>query len=123
VVNRTIDILDTVNFWINDFRANMMKNERQSIGYSTLLNMIARLGTIVLSQPDKLTDEQRQMIISYIDESNHYDPPYARIKWADKYYQFMIPKILSEEELPGNEKFRRDYEKQTYKYLIKDVRI
>ena len=118
---RTLNILDTVNFWINDFRANMMKNERQSIGYSTLLNMIARLGTIVLSQPDKLTDEQRQMIISYIEESNHYDPPYARIKWADKYYQFMIPKILTEEQLPGNEGIVKDQEKQTYKYLIKDT--
>ncbi len=123
MTNRTIDILDTVNFWINDFRANMMKNERQSIGYSTLLNMIARLGTIVLSQPDKLTDEQKEIIIGYIDESNQYDPPYARIKWADKYYQFMIPKILYEKQLPGNEGLNRDQEKQTYKYLTKDIKI
>ncbi len=114
MVMRTIGIQDTVNFWINDFRAKMLKHERQSIGYSTMLNLIARLGTIVLSQPDKLTDEQKAMIIEFIEESNTYQPPYARIKWQDKFCQYMIPKIIRGDDLPG-------WYEQTFKHLAKDI--
>jgi len=110
MVQRTVKILDTVNFWINDFRAKMLKEEDQPIGYETLLSMLARLGTIVLSQPDKLTDEQKSMIIDFIEESNTYKPPYARIQWKDKYYQHMIPKILQRKDIPV-------WNEQTFKHL------
>jgi len=115
MVLRTIEIQDTVNFWLNDFRAKMLKEERQSIGYSTMLNMIARLGTMVLSQPDKLTSEQKSMIIEFIEESNTYKPPYARINWSVAYYQHMIPKILTQNDVPG-------WEGQTFKHLTKDIK-
>ena len=110
MVQRQIEIQDVTNFWINDFRAKMLNEERQSIGYSTLLNMIARLGTIVLSQPDKITTEQKDLILGFIEESNTYKPPYARIKWSDKYYQHMIPKILQAQDLPH-------WQEQTFKHL------
>lgn len=115
MVQRTVMIQDTVNFWINDFRAKMLEYEDQSVGYETLLNMIARLGTIVLSRPDKLTDEQKAMILGFIDESNSYKPPYARIKWSDKFYQYMIPKILQEKDIPS-------WHEQTFKHLTKDIK-
>ena len=107
---RSIELDDTTDYWINDFRAKMLNEERQSIGYSTLLNMIARLGTIVLSQPDKITPEQKDLILGFIEESNTYKPPYAQIKWSDKYYQHMIPKILHRKGLPH-------YTERTFKHL------
>jgi len=110
MVLRTIEIEDTVNFWLNDFRAKMLEHERQSIGYSTMLNMIARLGTVVLAQPDKLTSEQKTIILGFIEESNTYKPPYARIKWSDAFFRHMIPKILEQKDVPA-------YYKQTFKYL------
>jgi len=75
----------------------MLEHQGQAVDYTTLLNMLARLGTMVLAQPNKLTDEQKSIILEYIAESNSYKPPYARIKWSDEYYRHMIPKILSEQ--------------------------
>jgi len=95
-VTRTITILGELDKWINDFRAKMLEHQRQSVSYTATLNMIGRFGAMILSQPDKLTNEQKTAILEYIEEANGYKPPYARIKWSDQYLQHMVPKILDE---------------------------
>ena len=94
MVTRSVTILDELDSWINGFRAKMLEHQRQSVDYTTMLNMVGRLGTLVLSNPEELTDKQKSSILGFIEESNSYKPPYARIKWADKYFQHMVPKII-----------------------------
>ena len=94
MVTRSITILDELDIWINNFRAKMLKHQNQSVSYTATLNLIGRLGALILSQPEKLTDEQKHIIRGFIEESNGYHPPYARIKWAEKYLEYMIPKVL-----------------------------
>ncbi len=96
MVTRTITILDELDTWINDFRAKMLEHQRQSVSYTATLNMIGRFGAMILSYPEELTDKQKNAILGFIEESNDYNPPYARIKWSDKYLQYMVPKILDE---------------------------
>ncbi len=72
----------------------MLKHQRQSVSYTATLNLIGRLGALILSHPEKLTDEQKTILHGFIEESNGYHPPYARIKWAEKYLEYMIPKVL-----------------------------
>ncbi len=96
MVTRSITILDELDKWINDFRAKMLEHQRQSVSYTAMFNMIGRFGGMILSHPEELTDKQKNAILKFIEESNDYTPPYARIKWSDKYLQYMVPKILDE---------------------------
>ena len=96
MVTRSITILDELDTWINDFRAKMLVHQRQSVSYTAALNMIGRFGAMILSHPEELTDKQKNVILGFIEESNSYTPPYARIRWADEYLKHMIPKILDE---------------------------
>ena len=72
----------------------MLEYQRQNVPYATILNLVGRFGSLVLSHPDKLTNEQKTIIKEYIEEANSYRPQYAQIKWSDKYLQYMVPKIL-----------------------------
>ncbi len=72
----------------------MLEVHRQSVDYTFMLNLTGRLGILILSNPDKLTTEQKTIILEYIEQSNSYRPPYGRIKWAEKYYSLMVPKLL-----------------------------
>jgi len=74
----------------------MLGHQRQSVSYTAALNMIGRFGAMILSHPEELTDKQKASILEFIEEANSYKPPYARIKWSDKYLQHMVPKILDE---------------------------
>ena len=94
MVTRSLTILNPLDLWINSFRAKMLEQQNQSVSYTAALNLIGRMGALILSEPGKLTDEQKQIIHDYIDESNQYAPPYARIEWSDKYLSLMVPRIL-----------------------------
>ena len=96
MVHRTMTIHDELDIWINNFRAKMLEYQRQNVPYATALNLVGRLGSLILSQPDKLTDEQKTIIKEFIEEANTYRPQYARVEWSDKYLQHMVPKILDE---------------------------
>jgi len=74
----------------------MLEHQRQSVSYTAALNMIGRFGAAVLSHPEELTDKQKTAILEFIEESNRYKPPYARIKWVNEYLKHMVPKILDE---------------------------
>ena len=92
--NRTVSIDEEVNDWINDFRDKMLIIQNQQIPYSTAFNLVAKFGIYFLSNPDKLTEEQKSLIIKYIEESTKYKPPHTIFEWSDKYSQCMIPKLL-----------------------------
>ena len=94
MVTRSVTILDELDSWINVFRAKMLEHQRQSVDYTSTLNMVGRLGTVILSNPEELTEKQKSLILKFVEEANNYKPPYARIKWADKYLQHMVPKII-----------------------------
>ena len=94
MVLRSTEIHDELNDWINQFRIKMLEEQRQSVPYSTMLNMLGRFGSWILSNPEELTDTQKKVIFDIIGECNNYNPPYARIKWKDKYLQYMVPEIL-----------------------------
>ena len=93
-VKRALDIQAELDDWINHFRVEMLGKQHQSIGYNTMMNLLGRFGCWILSNPEKLTEEQKKIILDIVEESNQYNPPYARIKWQDKYLQYMIPDIL-----------------------------
>jgi len=115
-VTRTITILGELDKWINDFRAKMLEHQRQSVSYTAALNMIGRFGATILSQPNKLTNEQKTTILEFIEEANRYKPPYAQIKWADEYLKHMVPKILD-----GTVK--EPWEKETKTIITNDHRM
>lgn len=91
---RNVSITKELDEWVKDFKAKMLKDQNQPLGYLTVLNILARLGTIVLSHPEKLTEEQKKLINEYIKEVMSYHPPYMKWEWSDKYLQNMVPKIL-----------------------------
>jgi len=94
MVTRSTEIHDELNDWINQFRIKMLEHQRQSVPYATMLNMLGRFGSWILTHPEELTDMQKKVILDIVEECNKYEPPYARIKWKDNYLQYMIPDIL-----------------------------
>lgn len=74
----------------------MLQEQKQSVPYATMLNLLGRFGSLILSNPEDLTDKQKKVILDFIESCNKYEPPYARIKWKDKYLQYMIPEILKQ---------------------------
>jgi len=94
MVIRSTEIHNELNDWINQFRIKMLEEQKQSVPYSTMLNLLGRFGSWILTNPEELTDKQKKVILDIVQECNKYEPPYARIKWKDKYLQYMIPDIL-----------------------------
>jgi len=96
MIIRSMTIYDELDSWIKDFKQKMRDYQRQEIGYATIFNMVARLGSCVLTDPRDLTDKQKSRIREFIEETNKYEPPYAMIKWSDEYLRYMVPKIIDE---------------------------
>jgi len=94
MVNRSTEIHDELNDWINQFRVKMLKEQHQSVPYSTMLNLVGSFGSWVLSNPEELTDKQKEILLKIIEECNKYQPPYAKIRWKEKYLTYMVPEIL-----------------------------
>jgi len=91
---RSVSIDEEVQNWLNDFRDKMLIIQDQQIPYSTAFNLIAKLGIWIITNPDKLTDEQKDIILKHIEEATKYKPPHTIFQWSDKYAQCMIPKLL-----------------------------
>jgi len=96
MVLRSTEIYDELNDWINHFRIKMLELQKQSVPYATMLNMLGRFGSWILTHPEELTDKQKQVILDIVQEVNKYQPPYSKVLWKDKYLEYMIPDILKE---------------------------
>ena len=94
LVIRSCHITEGVDDWINDFRDKMRQEHSQEISYTTLLTLLARFGVMVLMNPDKLTNEQKEFIIECIEEANQYKPTYPKIRWSHEFEVHFVPKIL-----------------------------
>jgi len=91
---RSVSIDEEVQNWLNDFRDKMLIIQNQQIPYSTAFNLVAKLGIWLITNPEKLTEEQKSLILNHIEESTKYKPPHTIFQWSDKYTQCMIPKLL-----------------------------
>jgi len=93
-VIRSCHITDGVDDWINDFRDIMRKEQHQEVSYTTLLSLLTRFGIMVLSKPDRLTQDQKDFIKECIVEANEYKPTYPKIRWSHEYEVHFVPKLL-----------------------------
>jgi len=94
MVYRSIEIHAELNDWINHFRAKMLEEQNQYVPYTTMINMLGGFGYWIITHPEELTETQKKVIIDLVEDCNKYQPPYSKVKWADKYLAYMIPDIL-----------------------------
>ena len=93
-VIRSVTIHEEVNNWIKEFRDKMRLLQDQPLGYATVLNLLLKLGILILTNPDKITEEQKSLIKKYVEEATNYNPPHTKFEWTDKYLRCIVPKIL-----------------------------
>jgi len=94
LVIRSVHLTDGINQWINDFRDSMRREHSQEVSYTSLLNLLARFGVMVLMKPETLTLEQKEFIKECINEANEYKLIYPKITWVHEYERFFVPKLL-----------------------------